>query len=165
MSVPPSVEARAKRDRHAGAERCRSCRTSRCATCSAGRSRWRCSPALSAFLPWELGTKADPFASAPAGIRPEWYFLWMFQALKYVPAHHRSASDGEFVVLGAGQPRRRGALSCCRFSTATRRGRARSIKWAGDGALVFMAAMTALALLGRRRMTAHAVSARRACRG
>ena len=42
--------------------------------------------ALSAFLPWELGVKADPFAPAPAGIRPEWYFLWMFQGLKYFPA-------------------------------------------------------------------------------
>ncbi len=42
--------------------------------------------ALAAFLPWELGVKADPFVPAPAGIRPEWYFLWMFQALKYLPA-------------------------------------------------------------------------------
>jgi quinol-cytochrome oxidoreductase complex cytochrome b subunit len=42
--------------------------------------------ALAAFFPWELGVKADPFASAPAGIRPEWYFLWMFQGLKYLPA-------------------------------------------------------------------------------
>lgn len=42
--------------------------------------------ALAAFFPWELGVKADPFASAPAGIRPEWYFLWMFQALKYLPS-------------------------------------------------------------------------------
>jgi quinol-cytochrome oxidoreductase complex cytochrome b subunit len=33
-----------------------------------------------------LGAKADPFASAPAGIRPEWYFLFMFQTLKYLPA-------------------------------------------------------------------------------
>ena len=41
---------------------------------------------LSAFLPWELGHKADPFASAPAGIQPEWYFVWMFQFLKYLPA-------------------------------------------------------------------------------
>jgi cytochrome b6 len=41
---------------------------------------------LAAFLPWELGVKADPFAPAPAGIRPEWYFLSMFQALKYLPA-------------------------------------------------------------------------------
>jgi cytochrome b6 len=31
--------------------------------------------ALAAYYPWELGVKADPFAPAPAGIRPEWYFL------------------------------------------------------------------------------------------
>jgi cytochrome b6 len=42
--------------------------------------------ALAAIFPWELGTKADPFASAPAGIHPEWYFLFMFQTLKYLPA-------------------------------------------------------------------------------
>lgn len=42
--------------------------------------------ALSAIFPWELGAKADPFAPAPAGIKPEWYFLFMFQTLKYIPA-------------------------------------------------------------------------------
>jgi quinol-cytochrome oxidoreductase complex cytochrome b subunit len=42
--------------------------------------------ALAALFPWELGAKADPFAPAPAGIRPEWYFLFMFQTLKYLPA-------------------------------------------------------------------------------
>ena len=42
--------------------------------------------ALSALFPWELGEKADPFASAPEGIRPEWYFLFMFQTLKLLPA-------------------------------------------------------------------------------
>jgi cytochrome b6 len=41
---------------------------------------------LAVFFPWELGKKADPFASAPAGIKPEWYFLFMFQTLKYLPA-------------------------------------------------------------------------------
>ncbi|RPH34631.1 cytochrome bc complex cytochrome b subunit [bacterium] len=40
---------------------------------------------LAVFFPWELGKKADAFASAPAGIRPEWYFLFMFQTLKYFP--------------------------------------------------------------------------------
>jgi len=40
---------------------------------------------LAVFFPWELGRKADPFASAPAGIKPEWYFLFMFQTLKYIP--------------------------------------------------------------------------------
>ncbi|RPI06573.1 MAG: cytochrome bc complex cytochrome b subunit [Ignavibacteriae bacterium] len=40
---------------------------------------------LAVFFPWELGKKADPFAPAPAGIKPEWYFLYMFQTLKYIP--------------------------------------------------------------------------------
>ena len=42
--------------------------------------------ALAALFPWELGVKADAFAPAPAGIKPEWYFLFMFQTLKYIPA-------------------------------------------------------------------------------
>ena len=40
---------------------------------------------LATLLPWELGHKADPFASAPQGIRPEWYFTFMSQTLKYLP--------------------------------------------------------------------------------
>jgi quinol-cytochrome oxidoreductase complex cytochrome b subunit len=52
---------------------------------------------LAVFFPWELGKKADAFASAPAGIRPEWYFLFMFQTLKYFPARILFV-DGE--VLG-----------------------------------------------------------------
>lgn len=43
--------------------------------------------ALAALLPWELGERADPFASAPAGIRPEWYFLAPYYTLKLIPAH------------------------------------------------------------------------------
>lgn len=41
---------------------------------------------LAVLFPWELGVKADPFAPAPSGIKPEWYFLFMFQSLKYIPA-------------------------------------------------------------------------------
>jgi cytochrome b6 len=54
--------------------------------------------ALAAIFPWELGTKADAFASAPAGIRPEWYFLFMFQTLKYLPAKLWFV-DGELLGL------------------------------------------------------------------
>jgi len=53
--------------------------------------------ALAAIFPWELGTKADSFAPAPAGIKPEWYFLFMFQTLKWLPAKILGL-DGE--VLG-----------------------------------------------------------------
>ncbi|MBZ5563070.1 MAG: cytochrome bc complex cytochrome b subunit [Acidobacteriia bacterium] len=54
--------------------------------------------ALAAIFPWELGTKADPFAPAPAGIHPEWYFLFMFQTLRYIPAKVIFL-EGEFAGL------------------------------------------------------------------
>lgn len=41
--------------------------------------------ALAALFPWELGEKADPFGVTPIGIKPEWYFLFMFQTLKKLP--------------------------------------------------------------------------------
>jgi quinol-cytochrome oxidoreductase complex cytochrome b subunit len=53
--------------------------------------------ALAALFPWELGVKADPFAPAPAGIRPEWFFMFMFETLKLLPARI-AIIDGE--VLG-----------------------------------------------------------------
>jgi len=46
-----------------------------------------CLAALAALLPAHLGEKADPFAPAPAGIKPEWYFMFMFHTLKLLPAH------------------------------------------------------------------------------
>jgi cytochrome b6 len=40
---------------------------------------------LAVMFPWELGKEADPLAPAPIGIKPEWYFLAMFQLLKLFP--------------------------------------------------------------------------------
>jgi cytochrome b6 len=40
---------------------------------------------LAALYPWELGEKADPFAPAYRDIRPEWYFVFMFETLKLMP--------------------------------------------------------------------------------
>lgn len=58
--------------------------------------------ALAALSPWGIGLKADPFAPAPAGIKPEWYFLFMFQTLKLIPAKVWLI-DGEVLgVLGFG---------------------------------------------------------------
>lgn len=54
--------------------------------------------ALAALFPWELGEKADAFAPAPAGIKPEWYFLFMFQTLKMLPAK-MGIFDGEVVGI------------------------------------------------------------------
>jgi cytochrome b6 len=57
---------------------------------------------LAVFLPWELGTKADPFSSAPPGIKPEWYFLAQFQTLKLIPSRILFV-DGELLgILGFG---------------------------------------------------------------
>jgi cytochrome b6 len=41
--------------------------------------------ALTTLCPWGLGPEADPFAAAPIGIKPEWYFLAPFQFLKLIP--------------------------------------------------------------------------------
>lgn len=40
---------------------------------------------LVALWPWGSGQEANPFAPAPIGIKPEWYFLAMFQFLKLLP--------------------------------------------------------------------------------
>ena len=58
--------------------------------------------ALAAIFPWELGEKADPFASAPKGIRPEWFFMWMFQTLKIVPAHVAIFEGERVAIIGFG---------------------------------------------------------------
>jgi cytochrome b6 len=101
--------------------------------------------ALSAFYPWELGAKADPFAPAPAGIRPEWYFLWMFQALKYFPAHVMGI-EGEAVAL-AGIALLALAGLTVPFWATTERTRALA-RWGGVAALIVMAALTLVAYRG-----------------
>jgi cytochrome b6 len=58
--------------------------------------------ALAALFPAELGQKVDPFAPAPIGIRPEWYFMFMFQQLKYLPSFILGI-EGEIVgIIGFG---------------------------------------------------------------
>ncbi len=58
--------------------------------------------ALAAIFPWELGEKADPFASAPKGIRPEWYFLAQFYTLKLIPSHVWLIEGELLGILGFG---------------------------------------------------------------
>lgn len=50
-------------------------------------------------LHWPLGQKADPFAPPPPVIRPEWYFMFAFQALKMLPSHILGI-EGELVGMG-----------------------------------------------------------------
>lgn len=55
--------------------------------------------ALAAFFPWELGEKADPFAPAYKDIRPEWYFVYMFQTLKLVPGGEFAGVEYEAMAI------------------------------------------------------------------
>jgi cytochrome b6 len=51
---------------------------------------------------WDLGIKADPFVPPPAVIRPEWYFMFVFQTLKMLPARLLGI-EGELVgIFGFG---------------------------------------------------------------
>jgi cytochrome b6 len=55
---------------------------------------------LATILPWELGREADPFAPAPEGIRPEWYFSFMSQSLKYLPPQIFGIEGEKVGILG-----------------------------------------------------------------
>jgi cytochrome b6 len=54
---------------------------------------------VSVYWPATLGEQADPFGPTPAGIEPEWYFLWMFQTLKLFPGHILGI-EGELIAVG-----------------------------------------------------------------
>jgi quinol-cytochrome oxidoreductase complex cytochrome b subunit len=64
--------------------------------------------ALALFLPygpglpgveWELGQKADPLAPAFPGIKPEWYFLWIYQLLREFPPHLLGLEGSQLCLL------------------------------------------------------------------
>jgi cytochrome b6 len=59
--------------------------------------------AVAALFPWELGVKADPFAPAFRDIRPEWYFMFMFETLKLVPGGEIAGIEYEAIpIIGFG---------------------------------------------------------------
>jgi cytochrome b6 len=99
--------------------------------------------ALAALFPWELGEKADPFAPAYADIRPEWYFVFMFQTLKLVPGGAIAGIEYEaFAILAFGLG---GALLLLvPFLDRPRDGRGgRTFGVVGVAALAYMVGMTA----------------------
>jgi quinol-cytochrome oxidoreductase complex cytochrome b subunit len=100
--------------------------------------------ALAAFLPAELGKKADPFAPAPIGIKPEWYFMFMFQTLKYLPAKILGI-DGEIVgIVGFGL----GGLFLLLLPFLDRRaehgGKSTVFTWIGLGIIAYVIVLTYL---------------------
>ncbi|HET8797022.1 MAG TPA: cytochrome b N-terminal domain-containing protein, partial [Thermoanaerobaculia bacterium] len=94
--------------------------------------------ALAALVPWELGEKADLFAPAYEDIRPEWYFVFMFQTLKLVPGGEIFGIEYEAIPLllfGLGGV----ILLLIPFLD---RKASRLWNWAGVVALLFVIAMT-----------------------
>lgn len=100
--------------------------------------------ALAAYFPAELGEKANPFGSAPTGIKPEWYFMFMFQTLKYLPTHILGL-EGEMVgVMGFGI----GGVLLMLVPFLDRRHREgernRVVVWLGMAVIVYMIVLTYL---------------------
>jgi cytochrome b6 len=103
---------------------------------------------LAALFPWELGVKADPFASAPPGIKPEWYFLYMFETLKYIPARVLGL-DGEVLGILAFVFAGLVWMLVPFLDRSPTQGRlARAIRGAGVVVLLYIAVMTVIAYVG-----------------
>jgi cytochrome b6 len=100
--------------------------------------------ALAALFPWELGEKADPFAPAYADIRPEWYFIFMFETLKLVPGGEILGVEYEaipIVLFGLAGV----LLVAVPFldRRVASEGRSPLFTWLGVAALVYMVGFTA----------------------
>ncbi len=99
--------------------------------------------ALAALFPWELGEKADLFAPAYENIRPEWYFVFMFQTLKLVPGGEVAGIEYEAIPIllfsAAGLLL---LLVPLLDRRAAREGRSPGWSMAGVAALLFVVGMT-----------------------
>ena len=100
--------------------------------------------ALAALFPWELGEKADAFAPAPPDIRPEWYFMFMFETLKLVPGGSIAGLEYEAIpILGFGLAALLLLLVPFLDRGVVRRGRSPLFTAVGVVAVVYMVALTA----------------------
>jgi cytochrome b6 len=97
--------------------------------------------ALAAMFPWELGVKADPFAPTPAGIKPEWYFLFLFQTLKLIPGHVLWIEGEQLGVLLFGLGAALWVLVPF-FATEAESRRTRMISALGGAVVLFILGMT-----------------------
>lgn len=97
---------------------------------------------LAVLAPPEIGRRADPLAPAPENIKPEWYFLFLFQTLKLFPGQIFYL-NGETIAICL--------ISCAIlffflipfFDRRSARGeRNRLFTWIGIGYMVYFVAMT-----------------------
>jgi cytochrome b6 len=92
---------------------------------------------LATILPRALAPEADPTAAAPLGIKPEWYFLSQYQALKLFPG---SLELVGLVVIGAAPL---AALAVPFIDREIPSGKVgRLVTWAGVAALVGLVVLT-----------------------
>jgi quinol-cytochrome oxidoreductase complex cytochrome b subunit len=99
--------------------------------------------ALAALFPWELGNKADAFAPAPKDIRPEWYFVFMFETLKFVPGGSIFGLEYEAIpILGFGVGALLLVLVPFLDRGVMRRGRSPGFTAVGVVALTYMVVVT-----------------------
>ncbi|HEX9670707.1 MAG TPA: cytochrome bc complex cytochrome b subunit [Thermoanaerobaculia bacterium] len=100
--------------------------------------------ALAALFPWELGEKADPFAPAYRDIRPEWYFMFLFETLKLVPGGEIAGVEYEAIpVLLSGVAALLLVLVPFLDRGVVRRGRSPLFTAVGLAALVYIVGFTA----------------------
>ncbi len=100
--------------------------------------------ALAALFPWELGEKANPFAPAFKDIRPEWYFMFMFETLKLVPGGEVLGIEYEaFPILLFGFAGLLLVLVPFLDRRAVREGRSPGFTAVGVLAMIYIVAMTA----------------------
>ena len=100
--------------------------------------------AMAALFPWELGEKADPFAPAPANIRPEWYFIFLFETLKLVPGGSVAGLEYEAIPILLSLVGAVGLVLVPFFDNdPVRKGRSRLLSGLGAVALLYAVGMTA----------------------
>ena len=54
---------------------------------------------IATLFPPEIGQKADPIAPTPENIKPEWYFLFLFQTLKLFPGEILGLNGETIAIL------------------------------------------------------------------
>jgi cytochrome b6 len=96
------------------------------------------------FLPWEVGKKADPFAATPLGIKPEWYFTFMFTTLKIIPAHVVLIEGEKLAILAFMASGILWMLAPYIDRKAAREQRSPALTWIGIAVVLYIAVMTVL---------------------
>lgn len=96
------------------------------------------------FLPWEVGKKADPFAATPLGIKPEWYFTFMFTTLKIIPAHVVFIEGEKLAILAFMAGGILWMLAPYIDRRAAREQRSPALTWIGIAIALYIAVMTVL---------------------